>query len=294
MARSALKYDPARRYDVKTQDVEYRRDGEQFWLAFVYQPQGAGPFPALLDIHGGAWNNGDRTNNPAIAEGLAASGVVVVSIDFRCGGKDPYPSSLIDINYATRWLKAHAGDFNADAETVGGLGVSSGGHLILLSAMRPRDPRYTTLPLAEAPGTDATLAYAISCWGVLDPYGRYLMAQDNGNKQLMANHERYFLTADGMQEANLIRILQQGEKVELPPALLIQGTADKGVPQGMVEKVNELYRAAGGDVELALFQDMPHGLAGWSAPEVANMIARMKTFIAQRLATPTAMAASGR
>ena len=161
--------------------------------------------------------------------------------------------------------------------------------------MRPFDPRYTALPLAGAAGIDGTLAYAISCWGVLDPYGRYLMAQERGNKELMASHERYFLTADAMQESNLIRILQQGEKVELPPALLIQGTADQGVPQGMVEKVESLYRAAGGDVELALFQDMPHGIAGWTAPEVTRMLERIKSFIAQRLAVPaTAMAAAGR
>jgi dipeptidyl aminopeptidase/acylaminoacyl peptidase len=101
----------------------------------------------------------------------------------------------------------------------------------------------------------------------------------------MANHERYFLTADAMQESNLIKILQQGEKVALPPSLLIQGTADKGVPQGMVENVASLYRAAGGDVELALFKDMPHGMAGWPEPEVARMIERIKGFIAQRLAT---------
>jgi acetyl esterase len=283
MVHSALHYDPTRRYDFKVADVEYRRDSDQSWLAMVYQPQGNGPFPALLDIHGGAWNNGDRTNNPAIAEGLAASGVVVVSIDFRCGGKYPYPSSLADINYATRWLKVHAADFNADAATVGGLGVSSGGHLILLSAMRPFDPRYTALPLAGTNGADGTLAYAISCWGVLDPLGRYRMAEANGNKDLMANHERYFLTVEAMQESNLIHILQSGAQVELPPALLIQGTADKGVPQGMIENVASLYRAAGGDVELALFQDMPHGIAGWTAPEVKNMIERMQTFIAQHL-----------
>ena len=288
MANGSLSYDPARRYEFKVEDVEYRHDGEQSWLAMVYQPQGAGPFPALLDIHGGAWNNGDRTNNPPTAEGLAASGLVIVSIDFRCGGKYPYPSSLADINYATRWLKGHAADFNADAATVGGLGVSSGGHLILLSAMRPYDPRYTALPLPGAADVDATLAYAISCWGVLDPLGRYRMAQANGNTALMANHERYFLTADTMQEANLINILERGEKVELPPALLIQGTADKGVPQGMVEKVAELYGAAGGDVELALFEGMPHGLAGWPAPDTARMIERAKTFIAQRLATAAA------
>lgn len=284
MANSPLRYDPTRRYEVKVEDVEYRHDGEQSWLALMYQPQGPGPFPALLEIHGGAWNNGDRKNNPALAEGLAASGVVVASIDFRMGGQHPYPSSLADINYATRWLKVHAPDFKADPATVGGLGVSSGGHLIMLSAMRPRDPRYAALALAGTAGIDATLAYAISLWGVLDPYGRYLMAQENGNKQLMANHERYFLTIDAQQEGNVLMILQRGEKVELPPALLIQGTADQGVPKGMVENVAELYRAAGGNVELALFQDMPHGMAGWPEPEVARMIERIKAFIAQRLA----------
>jgi acetyl esterase len=284
MAHSALKYDPTRHYEIKVEDVEYRRDGEQSWLALMYLPQGPGPFPALLDIHGGAWNNGDRKNNPAVAEGLAASGVVVASIDFRCGGQDPYPSSLADINYATRWLKVHAADFSADPRTVGGLGISSGGHLILLSAMRPSDPRYTALRFAGAADVDATLAYAISLWGVLDPYGRYQMAQERGNKELMANHERYFLTPDTMQESNLISILQQGEKVTLPPALLIQGTADKGVPKGMVEKVAELYHAAGGDVDLALFPNMPHGLAGWPEPDRERMIERIKSFIARRLA----------
>jgi len=288
MANASVKYDPAARYEVKVEDIEYRSDGDRSWLALTYQPQGPGPFPALVEIHGGAWNNGDRRNNPALAEGLSASGVVVASIDFRMGGQDPYPSSLADINYATRWLKVHAPDFKADPATVGGLGVSSGGHLILLSAMRPFDPRYTALPFPGAAGVDGTLAYVISLWGVLDPYGRYVMAQERGNKELMVNHERYFLSADTMQESNLIQILQKKEKVELPPALLIQGTADKGVPQGMVEKVNELYRAAGGDVELALFKDMPHGLAGWSETEAARMIEHVKAFIAKQVAAATA------
>ena len=288
MPHSALHYDPTRRYEFTVQDIEYRRDGARSWLAMMYLPQGPGPFPAIIDLHGGAWNNGVRTDNPAIAEGLAASGVVVASIDFRMGGEDPYPSSLADINYATRWLKLHAAEFKADAATVGGLGVSSGGHLMLLSAMRPFDPRYTALPLAGAGDLDGTLAYAISCWGVLDPLGRYRMAEAKGNTNLMAHHERYFLTTEAMQESNLMHILAQGEAVELPPALLIQGTADEGVPQGMVEKVAELYGAAGGDVELALYQGMPHGIAGWTAAEVTNMLNRLRSFIAQRLSTGVA------
>src|SRR5438128_1037364 len=131
MANSAVQYDPSAHVEFSVKDVEYRRHNGEPLQALIYQPAGEGPFPAIIEIHGGAWNSGDRTNNPAIAEGLAASGVVVASIDFRMGGKDPYPSSLEDINFAIRWLKDHAAEFHADASTVGGLGVSSGGHLIL-------------------------------------------------------------------------------------------------------------------------------------------------------------------
>jgi acetyl esterase/lipase len=284
MADSLLRDDPTHR-GFTVEDVEYRRDGQQAWKALVYRPQGAGPLPALLEIHGGAWNMGDRFMNPALAEGLAARGVVVASIDFRMG-EDSYPSSLIDINYAIRWLKLHAPDFNADPATVGGLGVSSGGHLIMLSAMRPNDPRYNVLPLEGAGDVDATLAYFISCWGVLDPYGRYLMAKAQDNAALVANHDRYFRTVETQREANPLMILQRGEPVALPPALLIQGTADVGVPAGMIEDVAARYAAAGGEVELALFEGMPHGIAGWPASEVAKMVERMTGFIAQRTSAP--------
>src|SRR5581483_2078296 len=111
-----------------------------------------------------------------------------------------------------------------------GLGISSGGHLIMLSAMRPRDPRYAALPLPEAADLDATLAYVVSLWGVLDPPRRYRMAQEKGLDHYLAHHDAYFGTVATQEEASPLMILQRGEAVELPPALLIQGTADEGVP----------------------------------------------------------------
>ena len=287
MVRTSVAYDPAATYAVQTRDVEYRRADGEAWLARIYQPQGAGPFPAMLDIHGGAWNNGDRLNNAESDQVIAASGAVVVALDFRDGTAHPYPSSLQDINYATRWLKAHAADFNADPETVGGLGTSSGGHLIMLSAMRPRDPRYAALPLEGASGATADLAYVITCWGVLDPIGRYEMARERGLQNYITNHDNYFGTVETQKEASCVLLLERGEKVELPPALVIQGTADEGVPKGMAEKFVSLYRAAGGNAELTWFKDMPHGIAGWSEPEKANMRTRIKGFIAERLAAVT-------
>jgi acetyl esterase len=281
MASATLNYDPAAKLEFSTEDIAYRRDGANELKALVYKPAGNGPFPAIIEIHGGAWNSGDRTNNPAIAEGLATSGVVVASIDFRMGA-DQYPSSLQDINYAIRWLKSNAGDFNADSSSVGGLGVSSGGHLILLSAMRPNDSRYSALKFDDT-SVDASLSYVVSCWGVIDALGRYRLAQSDGRQELVGNHDRYFVTEAAMEEGNPLMMLQRGEKAELPPVLLIQGTADESLPKGMIQEVDERYRAAGGDSELALFDGMPHGIAGWSAPAVEEMLERIKGFIAKQV-----------
>ena len=97
---------------------------------------------------------------------------------------------MIDLNYAIRWLKVHAPDFNGLPDHVGCMGSSSGGHLTLLAAMRPHDPRYAVLPFGEAQQVDATLAYAISCMGVIDPYARYLNAKNDGNEGMVGPTRR--------------------------------------------------------------------------------------------------------
>src|SRR4051812_38550121 len=88
-------YDPAAQYEVATEDVEYRREGGEAWLARVYRPCGAGSFPTLLDVHGGAWSMGDRLNDAPMDEALAASGMVVVAVDFRLAPQHAYPASLV-------------------------------------------------------------------------------------------------------------------------------------------------------------------------------------------------------
>ena len=153
-SNTSVAYDPNQTFEVQTQELVYRQDGDQSWMATIYQPQGAGPFPALLDVHGGAWNRGERSNDHVMNQALAASGIVVMAIDFRLAPDHPYPAQIVDVNYATRWLKAHSAEFNADPQSVGGMGSSSGGHTLMMSAMRPQDHRYAALPLAE--GADLT------------------------------------------------------------------------------------------------------------------------------------------
>ena len=93
---------------MRIEDVEYQRQGGKSMLARIYRPSGTGPFPAALQVHGGAWVHKDRIDNDFMAKALAESGILVASIDFRMPPDGGYPASLQDINLGIRWLKARA------------------------------------------------------------------------------------------------------------------------------------------------------------------------------------------
>ena len=182
-----VKYDPEYKCGISVKELEYQ-DG----LAVrVYQPEGVGPFPALIDVHGGVWTNNDRFANEVMDRGLAESGMVVAAIDFRQSPNHPYPAQVADVNFAIRWLKSRSPGFNVDASTVGGIGGSSGGHTVLLSAMRPHYPDYSYIDL---PGSDAdaTLKYLLLAWPIVDPYSRYRFVQETGNDSIISLSEGYF------------------------------------------------------------------------------------------------------
>ncbi len=277
-------YDPRRRYDVRWRDVTYREGGSESWLARVYEPQGTGPFPAVLEIHGGAWNNYDRTQNAGTDLAIAASGLVVVAIDFHLASRAPYPASIADVNYATRWLKTQAESFNATPDAVGALGYSSGGHMAMLAAMRPSDPRYTALPLESAPDVDASLAYVVMGWPVLDPYARYLYAKGLGRTMLIESHHRFFVDEATMREANPQLILERGENVALPPVLIVQGADDDVLSPRTAERFVEAYGRAGGMIELALYPGAGHAYTRDSGPNTARTIDTIASFVARQFA----------
>src|SRR4051812_50156784 len=79
------KFTGARTHEFDVQDVEYLRHGDKPLLARVFKPRGDGPFPALVDLHGGAWCNANRMTDKLRHEMLAGHGVTVVSLDWRGG-----------------------------------------------------------------------------------------------------------------------------------------------------------------------------------------------------------------
>src|SRR5918911_2640453 len=192
---------------VDVEDVEYQQQAGKSWLARVYRPKGPGPFPTIVDVHGGAWNTGDRSNDTILNQALAAQGILTVAIDFRQPPEAGYPASVQDMNLGIRWLKAHATEFGG-TDRVGALGVSSGGHLVLLGGLRPRDPRYSALPLEGHSEVDASLAYVVACWPVSDPLYRYQRHKAAGNTRIVEAPDAYWGTEDAMAEGSPPLILE--------------------------------------------------------------------------------------
>ena len=252
-------------------------------MARIYQPKGAGPFPAMLDLHGGAWNNKDRTAEEPMDHALAASGLLVVAIDMTLAPEAPYPACVQDANYGVRWLKTKAASWNGDASKLGIYGSSSGGHVAELLGMRPRDPRYNAIPLTEAPNVDATVAWVATRSPISNTFARYQNAENRHRDNMMKNNKTFFVPWETIHESNPQEILEREEKVGLVPLLIMQGALDDNMLPAAQEKFVKTYKAAGGNVEFHIFADSEHEWVAKEGPQTDKARATVKAFIARQL-----------
>ena len=279
-------YNPAAKLDIKVSEVPFRKTakGRQL-MARVYQPKSPGAFPVLLDLHGGAWNNKDRTANEPMDRAVAASGVLVVAIDMTLAGEAPYPANVQDANYGVRWLKHKAREWNGDPSTVGILGSSTGGHMGELIAMKPRDPKYAAIPLAEEPRLDASILYLVSRSPISDPVARFQQAEKMKRDHMIKNNQNYWKPWETIKEGNPQYILDRKEHGKLPPLLILQGALDDNVLPAIQEKFVASYRTAGGDARLEIFEGCDHEWVAKPGPQTDRAHEMVKQFIARNLTT---------
>lgn len=282
-------------YALDVDDVEYVRHGNRPLLARLFKPRGTGPFPLIVELHGGAWCRGDRLNDAAINEPLAKSGVTVAALDFRMPPEAPYPASLVDINYAVRWFKTRAAELGSRPDLIGLLGSSSGAHQAMLAAMRPRDRRYSAVPLpGGVAGVDAAVRGVVLCWPVIDPPARYHYAKklkESGRPypeivdRVLPLHDQYWQTEEAMAEGNPVLALERGERVDLPPVLYLQGTRDVAHPRPDLDRFVSKYRAAGGEVELELYEGEAEGFItrNPASPAAGQAIEKIIEFVHKQI-----------
>lgn len=262
-------------FEFDVEDVEYLRHGDSAFLARLLVPRGPGPFPAIVEVHGGAWSQFDRLRGKSVHEALARQGVAVVAIDFRQAEEGRYPGSVADVNYAIRWTKANAQRLRTRPDMVGISGNSSGAHLAMLNAMRPTDPRYASIPLpAGSPQVDAGVRCVVMLWPVINPLGRYRYVKHLATQpeppewahRLIAFHDRYWPSEADMADGNPMLLLERGEPVRTPPAMWIQAATDPvhnyvdlehapAMPES--ERFARNYRRAQGAIDVEVFEAPP-------------------------------------
>jgi acetyl esterase/lipase len=232
---------------------------------------------------------------------MAAHGIVSIALDFRSGNEAPYPASVQDINYAVRWAKLNARALKTEVHLVGLSGQSSGGHLAMLVAMRPHDPRYAAIPLpAGSPAHDASVRCVVMSWPVINPLSRYRLAKrelasanrPDWPKSIIPRQEAYWRSEANMAEGNPMLIFERGEKVLTPPAVWFQGRGDVlhdykdddssfagNEPQRFVAS----YRKAGGEIALEYIDAERHAGHSPDLSRTGDMFERMVAFVGQHI-----------
>ena len=129
----AKKTSPSRSLDFEKRGaITYREIGGETLKCDVYVPEGVGPYPAVIAIHGGAWRQGSKIALLRHAWRLAKSGYVVVAINYRHAPEHPFPAQVHDCKFAVRWMRANAKEYKIDPNRIAAFGYSAGGHLAAL------------------------------------------------------------------------------------------------------------------------------------------------------------------
>ena len=274
------------------EDVTYAHPEGLELLARIYRPQSAeGRLPVVISVHGGAWGAYDRTSGRVYDRALADAGYLVVAIDFRQSPDYQHPAGSADVTAAVRWVRLNAEALGADADEIGLIGSSSGGHLALLAAVRPNNEAHLGTPIAGAGDgfaphdeIDASVDYVIAMWPVSSPITRYRYAQRAGIDQLVTLTERYFADEDAMWDASIPRIVQAGEAEDLPPILVIQPGMDSNIPQDMTFDLLQAWQARSGKVDYAFYPGAPHAFGHYPSENTEDMLAAITSFIDRQLA----------
>jgi len=196
-------------------NIEYARPGGVPLLLDVHVPEGDGPFPTAILVHGGGFEAGDKqTYITYIFEPLAEADFVWFSIDYRLSPAHQFPAATDDVEEAIRWVRSNAARYKVDPDRIALVGESAGGHLVSYVGARNS---VTSQVQAVVPlyGIHDFVSFSAHYQGDSAVTERFL-----GERRLTAE------TFDAFVESSPIAHVS----ARTPPFLMIHGTEDSGVP----------------------------------------------------------------
>jgi acetyl esterase len=238
--------------------VEYSRPGGQPLLFDAQIPDGAGPFPAAILVHGGGWIRGDRrTEMEPLFQPLTRARIAWFSIDYRLA-KDPisFGVAIRDVEAAVEFLVEHAAEYNIDPAHIALVGESAGGHLAAMAALKPDLPVKTVVAL-YAPTNLASLFQNV---GLIPDAVR-----ENINSGFWGN-----IIVARLSQLSPVDHLHRN----MPPFLLIHGTHDPLVPFQQSRDMCARMKALGNTCEVYPVDGGGHGMRQWKSAAYQNEIVR--------------------
>jgi alpha-L-fucosidase 2 len=229
-------------------DIEYGKAGDESLLLDACVPDGAGPFPIAIIVHGGGWSGGDKARDMSLLfKPLTDAKFTWFSINYRLAPKYRFPACIEDVEQAIRWVKKHAAEYKGDPQRIALIGESAGGHLVCLAAARAKDDTRVAAVVGFAAPTDLE-ADAVRRGNVSTSF-----------KNVFNRENLDETTRDMLRDASPIKYL----KADMLPFLLIHGTDDKSVLYSQSVIFQKQLKELGVQCEIITIEKGAHGMKNW-------------------------------
>ncbi|MBK5295459.1 MAG: alpha/beta hydrolase [Acidobacteriia bacterium] len=228
-------------------DIEFARPGGMPLTLDAWVPDGKGPFPTVIVVHGGGWVNGNKqTYVTPLFDPLSKAGFTWFTINYRLAPGHHFPAQAEDTFTAIEWVKKHAKEYKADPKRIALMGESAGGQIVAYVGARGRG--------------STSVAAVVDFYGPHDLLGR---ARERGptdpTLKLVGGIALDAETEKRLAEASPINYVHKG----MPPFLFIHGTKDAAVPYNQSPMMCDKMKSVGVACEVYTVEDAPHGVGPW-------------------------------
>ena len=229
-------------------DIEFAKVEDVSLTLDAYIPDGVGPFPAVIVVHGGGFTAGDKqTYVKPLFDPLTRGGFTWFTINYRLAPKYCFPAAVEDVERAVQYVRAHAREYKVDAKRIALMGESAGGHLVSFVGAQNK-PTSRVAAVVSFYGPHDLEARAVQQGKLSDSVKAFLGLTELNDETLRS-----------LREASPITYVHKG----MPPLLLIHGAKDLLVPYDQSVKMCDKMKQAGAACEVFTIEGAGHGVGGW-------------------------------
>jgi len=235
---------------------------------------GAGPFPAVVFLHGEGWRAGNRQQMNHFIEGMARLGYVGVTVEYRLVPTALFPAQVEDCKAAVRWLRANAKKYRIRPDRIGVVGFSAGGHLASMLGVTRKEDGFEGV--GGNPEQSSRVQAVVSFFGPTDFSAR------DWPKDLEDEVIAPFLggtfadKADSYKRASPVNYVT----VDAPPFLFLHGTDDKLIPIDQSRRLSEKLKTVGVPTQMVALEGEGHG---FTDANNQKSMQRMLDFLSEHL-----------